>query len=283
MKKFLVCCSYFILTAAVSSAGFLMPSAMSSYQDQQIAVKIEHPAIEPMELTYSSSLIDTLRLLSQEHYYVEYPASGSSRSADEIYEIALDTVKQLKAYHISIPSSGISNHTVTLQLAIASVSHYSEIWGTDHTATDAAAGAANLLKNTGNTDKTKNKEASGISTAVVWSCSLSFEFGYYMNIWIDDKSGKAVAFMLFTEQTELAAYGKLDREEFISQVTAFAQDYYGLPAKSVQQENIQKDLSPFYANEYAISSISYIIQLKEESGKKIKMPLILQPELMMLN
>ena len=60
MKKFLITCFYLSVTLAVCAAGFLLPSALNNYQDRQIFAKIEHPAIEPTELTYSSSLYDTL-------------------------------------------------------------------------------------------------------------------------------------------------------------------------------------------------------------------------------
>ena len=70
MKKFFITCLYLSLTVAVCTAGFLLPSMLNDYQDRLIFAKIEHTAIEPPELTYSSSLFDTLRLLSKDHYFV---------------------------------------------------------------------------------------------------------------------------------------------------------------------------------------------------------------------
>lgn len=68
MKKLITACLCLLLTLAVTAAGFLLPSAMSAYQDRQTFSKIEHMSMEPLELTYSSSLYDTLRLLSKGHY-----------------------------------------------------------------------------------------------------------------------------------------------------------------------------------------------------------------------
>ncbi len=110
MKKFFITCLYLSLTVAVCTAGFLLPS------------KNEHTAIEPPELTYSSSLFDTLRLLSKDHYFVEYPSAGSSRTGEEIYAAACGLLKQLTEYGVLSPDSAydITTYTTALQLAIVS-------------------------------------------------------------------------------------------------------------------------------------------------------------------
>ena len=122
IKKIIVTCFYLALTLAVCTAGFLLPSVLNSYQDRQIFSKIEHTAMEPPELTYSSSLFDTLRLLSKEHYFVNYPSSGSKRTPEEICEKSLELIDSLNAYGFELKETA-SSYSATLQLAIVSVDY----------------------------------------------------------------------------------------------------------------------------------------------------------------
>lgn len=78
--------------------------------------------MELPELTYSSSLFDTLRLLSKEHYFVNYPSSGSKRTPEEICEKSLELIDSLNAYGFELKETA-SSYSATLQLAIVSVDY----------------------------------------------------------------------------------------------------------------------------------------------------------------
>lgn len=279
MKKFLITCFYLSLTLTICTAGFLLPSTLNAYQDRQIFAKIEHTAMEPPELAYSSSLYDTLRLLSQEHYFVDYPSKGSKRTADEINAIAADLIKQIQAYSITFPASDTvsASYTSTLQLAILSDGYqYTDVTGskTDVSSVDAfedpnAPGTENALD---------------ITTAVVWSCSVSFDNGCWIDIWIDDKSGKAVAVSMFTNQiyTLMSSGSEKELSEFASSIAGFSETYYGLPA-TLLEESITRSYNSLFEKNSSVIEASYTIQLKEEDGQLIQMPLRIRPECLVFN
>lgn len=277
MKKILITCFYLLITAAISASGFLLPAVISDYQDKQIFAKIDHTSMEPLELTYSSSLYDTLRLLSEGHYYVDYPLTGSSRTADEVYDIVLRLIGQFEDYGIILSDSGytVTNHTITLQLAIASDNNrYTDAFGT------AQESGFYTGEESGSTE---SDASSDITTAVVWACSVYFVSGYWMNFWIDDKSGSAVAFSMYTGQSVLSdSLNDSNLDLFVNRLTSFLQNYYGLPAESLPVSVIHS-ANPLFDKEVIPAEAGYTIQLKEDSGKLIHMPLRIHPEYMILN
>lgn len=275
LKKLLVTCFYLALTFAVCTAGFLLPSVLNDYQDKQIFAKIEHTAMEPPELTYSSSLFDTLRLLSREHYFVNYPSTGSKRTSEEIYAASLELLESLDAYgfQLSEPAAA-SNYTATLQLAIVSV---------DYPYSDGMQAVTSAV-DTESEKKASKEAASDITTAVVWECSIYFSSGYWINIWIDDKSGKAVACSMFTNQTYtlVSSCDKKLLDDFAAAVAKFSEDYYELPATVIEQPVIHSGNLMFEKNG-GVSEAAYTIQLKEENGSLIQIPLQLRREYVLFN
>lgn len=271
MKKLLITCIYLTLTLAVCAAGFLLPSTLNDYQDRQIFAKIEHTAMEPPELAYSSSLYDTLRLLSREHYFVEYPSAGSKRSSEEIYNIASDLIRQIKKnYMLPDLEDTDSNYTTSLQLAIISD-------GTQNTDSNPSEESAMA---------TEYSEAAAldITTAVVWNCSIYYQNGYWLSISIDDKSGKIVSFSMCTNQIAmLAAYGDEKAfDTFAASIAEFCEDYYELPTTSLQQ-SIIRSYNTMFEKSNSILEAYYTIQMKEEDGQTIQMPLRIYPDYMILN
>ncbi|MDE7313806.1 MAG: hypothetical protein K2N87_19645 [Eubacterium sp.] len=275
LKKILVTCFYLAFTLAVCTAGFLLPSILNDYQDRQIFAKIEHTAMEPPELTYSSSLFDTLHLLSQEHYFVNYPSTGSKRTSEEACAKSLEFIESLDAYGFQLSEPiAAANCSATLQLAIVSVdSPYPNIIQDVSSAVD-----------TEDAKKQAADTASDITTAVVWKCSIYYESGYWINLWLDDKSGKAVACSMFTDQIyALIHYGsKQQLDSFASTAANFLEDYYELPATLLEQSVIHSTY-PLFDKGGNVMEASYIIQLKEEDGNLIQIPLQLSQDCMILN
>ncbi len=279
MKKFLISCFYLSVTLAVCAAGFLLPATLGSYQDRQIFARIEHTEMEPPELTYSSSLYDTLRLFSKNHYFVDYPSVGSKRTDEEIYKTAAELVKQLQKYDVL--SSGftydITNYTTQLQLAILSEKTL---------LTDIADGQADAFPSGTGLTGQDDPEASApdITTAVVWSCSIYFDSGYWIDVWIDDKSGKAVSFSMFIEQTRaLACSGSRDiLDTFADAVASFAEHYYELPV-TVLEPSFVHSFNSLIEQDSGILEAYYTIQLKEEDSTTIQIPLKIRPECTILN
>jgi len=275
MKKFLITCFYLTLTLAVCAAGFLLPSALNDYQDRQIFAKIEHTAMEPPELAYSSSLYDTLRLLAKEHYFVEYPSTGSKRTEEEIYSIASDLTEQLKKYNVLLRQEyTISHYTTTLQLAIVS----DGMLNTDSGSTQDVSHAKSGLEEYSET------ASSDITTAVVWNCTIYYQSGCWLSVGIDDKSGKIVSFSLFTDRLLMLTSSDSEEElnAFAASIAEFCGDYYEMPAASLQQSVI-RSYDTISKTSNGIIEASYTIQMKEENGEKLQMPLRIFPDYMMLN
>ena len=201
MKKFLITCFYLSVTLAVCAAGFLLPSALNNYQDRQIFAKIEHPAIEPTELTYSSSLYDTLRLFTRAHYFVEYPSTGSKRTDEEIYTIASESIQLLQKYNVisSDLKNDITNYTTSLQLAVVTERN-------DYTNLINDQPYSSAIDAESSTQDESEPASVDITTAVVWSCSIYFKSGYWIDIWIDDKS--SVIFHVYRTDTGTGFFGQ---------------------------------------------------------------------------
>lgn len=289
MKKILTACFYLLLTFAVSSAGFVLPSALNAYQDRQIFAKIEHTAMEPLELTYSSSLFDTLRLLSQDHYFVDYPFAGSKRTEEEVYGIVSEMMDRLNEYEAlsSLPAYAITNYAISPQLAILS-DDQEKNYGNPTDSSKITIKDASQSQGDTQPQEDAQSPPSDITTAVVWLCSLYFDSGYWANFGIDDKSGKVVAFALFTEQTLalIDIQNEFGLNAFAESVAGFLQDYYELPTELVNQGMIHRYI-PNANSLFEQSSVTleahYIIQLKEENGNIIQIPLRTFPELIVLN
>lgn len=280
MKKFLITCFYLTLTLAVCAAGFLLPSALNNYQDRQIFAKIEHTAMKPPELAYSFSLYDTLRLLSQKHYFVEYPSAGSRRSSEEIYTIASDLTTQFQKYNIfsdlEDTEDTILHYATTLQLAIVS----DGMQDTDLTASEGypAADAEEGM------DVYSETSALDITTAVVWNCSINYQSGRWLSIGIDDKSGKMVSLSMYTDQISVLTSSGEEAalKAFAASIADFCRDYYELPATCLQQSVIHS-YNTIYEKNNGILEAYYTIQIKTEDGQTIQMPLRIYPDYMILN
>lgn len=277
MKKFLITCFYLALTLAVCAASFLLPSALNTYQDRQIFAKIEHTAMDPPELAYSTSLYDTLRLLCGPHYFVDYPSTGSKRTNEEIHTAAADLIEKLSEYNIvsADAKSHISNYASSLQLAIESENRLSDdinIAGSAQSGGSAAETEAEAESGP------VSEESSDIATAVVWLCSVTFDSGYWISLRMDDKTGKAVSLSICTERIQLMASTGCEPEldAFASSVAAFLEDYFELPANA-QKVNIVHPYVSLYDKSSSFEA-SYLIQLKEENGTVIQLPLHIYAE-----
>lgn len=278
MKRFLVTFLSVILTFAVSAAGFLLPQLLNEYQDERIFSTIEHSSIEPMEFTYSSSLLDTLRLISSGYFLVEYPATASRHSDDDIYQTSLHLVKTLKQYGIEIfdEDDAIINHETYLHLAIASNNTKTQ---TEASATDN--GDEKQAAQTGSMPQS-NSNSQEITTAVIWRCILYSANGYWVSFKIDDKSGEMIDFSIFSEQTIASAYSKTEIEKLVNSVCAFLENHYKLPADPILQK-MEPASTGFFEKQPFISETHYIIQFKETSGNLIQIPLRIHTNYLVMN
>lgn len=297
MKRIILTSFYLILTLMISAAGFFLPASLSAYQDQQILATIEHPSIEPMEFTYSSSLPDTLQLLARGCYYVDYPSTGSTRTTEEVFSIIRDIFKQLEDYGIAIfpLDASAASYNMSLQLAIASEdtdAKYgkSDADGSSSTATESTDGSQTPFskiaeKADRSNDKPNAAKSADLSTAVIWNCSIYDTAGYWADIKIDDKSGKLVAFNLTADQACFSIDSKANLNRLVKVFHKFLRRYYEMKTKAVLQNTIQAAYGIYGKSDRQppILEAEYIIQLTEESGNLIQIPFVIRTEHISLN
>lgn len=275
MKKFLVTSFYFALTAAVCAAGFWFPSALSKYQDEQIYAKIERPAVEPMTLTYSSSLHDTLQLLSNNYYSVEYPYASSIHTESEVHKIVSRLLKKFGKYGLltenllSGSGNAIQGQSATLSLAIAcdgapsGQSHASSISNSASATNDALPV----------TDSTVESRTTDYTTAVIWDCSIYFQDSSILLMSIDDKSGKLVGYNIYNAQVS-AYMDEKELSKYADAVAKFLKNHYGMKAHATLSELNEAPMQKIYDEEAFYIESTHSIKLTEESGDTIQLKLI---------
>lgn len=293
MKKILVTSFYFTVTAAVCMIGFWFPSALCKYQDEQIYAKIERPAVEPITLTYSSSLHDTLQLLKDEYYSVEYPYSGSIHTEKEIHEIISRLLKKFKKYGILtqnlLPDTGnaIKGQSATLSLAIASDNDPNNLPGGISSMSGNAFSSTltkpddTISNATSSTDASTSPDtiagqadstalATDYTTAVLWDCSVYFQDSSLLIMSIDDKSGKMVSFNFYNPQGIIRNMDEKQLSEYANAVAKFLKNYYGMKAHATLVE-LKK--IPYYDEKNLITESLHSIRLTDDSGNIIQLEL----------
>lgn len=287
MKKFFITCFYFTLALAATAASYRMPAASSFYQDQQMSAGVEYSKIEPTAFTYSSSLLDTMRLLSSNYYIVEYPLTGSSRAPKEIYQITLNAIKQLTNHGLTVFHSKepVLGYHATLQLAISKYSNTdnSQI-STDSGYPQAGNQSVDTISSSDPPDDAVEtaKDSMDITSAIIWQCYVYTADGIEANFKIDDKSGKVVGFCIWSYPNALLSDTN-KTSKIMDNLCAFAKDYYGLPAKIITEETASVTDAKSFKAEYETSTLYYYLELSEETSDKIHIPLQIYPDSWMLN
>lgn len=301
MKKIITACFYLILTSVVIAIVFFLPSTLFTYEDQQLLAKVEQTEIESVEFTYSYSLFDTLKLIASGFYTVEYPSSGATRTADEIYKITKDAFAKLNHYgekkgiFFLQPNDKIVDYATSLQLAISN-NYETNFISSDHNADDNPSSYAAEDTALSESSTTGNSQAAGITSATIWRCHLYTESGYLAEFRIDDKSGKIVGLFLWTNQENLANKRIWSTKALLDTIRSFLKDYYGLKAKIIPQDKTSTtdtDISqassgstsdPNYkTRQISAYSTTYIIRLTNEFGHSAQIPVKIAPEWIDLN
>ncbi len=284
-SKILFAGFYLLLAAVISTAGFLLPPAMSKYQDEQIFSKIEHSPIEPVEFTYSSSPLDTLVLMQSARSLVDYPVTAGIHSQEEIYKIAQKMIRQLQRHGITVfqKEETVLEHSENLRLAIAldTPSQTSSTSGSFQkdpvSVTDIPQDKETYSSKTGLSNDGDEDNSVDITTAIVWECRLYSYWGYSAVFWIDDKTEKLVDLNLYTEQTLRASEGSEEAAAMASAISNFLKDNYQVQAKCSPQAVFQNDAASYYGKLYDgqanKTESNYIIQLKDKSEKLVRIQL----------
>lgn len=287
MKKFFITCFYFTLALAATAASYRMPAASSFYQDQQMSAGVEYSKIEPIAFTYSSSLVDTIRLLSSDYYIVEYPLTGSSRTSKEIYQITLDAIEQLTDHGLTIFHSKehVLGYHATLQLAITKYSSTdnSQIT-TDSSYPQTGSQSDDTVSSSAQPEDAEETapDSMDITSAIIWQCYVYTTDGIEANFKIDDKSGKVVGFCIWSYPNTLLSDIR-QTSRVMKKLCAFAKDYYGLPAKTITKKIEAVTDEKSIKAEYETPTRNYYLELSEETGDTIRMPLQIYLDSWLLN
>ncbi len=265
IKKILITGFYFTVTAIVCAIGFRLPSAWCKYQDKQIYAKIERPKVEPITLTYSSSLYDTLQLLTGDYYFVEYPYAGSIHTEAEIHKIVSALIKKMERSGILTPNAlpyspnAIEGQSASLSLAIASDSG---VYNTKN-----GFQAAPTLG------------ASDYRTAFIWDCTVYFEDTSILLMSIDDKSGKLVGFNIYNSReisdymTDMERKGAPPHLKFANAVAKFLKKHYQMKTNAVWKETREPADKKIYDQNALPTEYVYSIKLTDDSGNTLQLPL----------
>lgn len=300
MKKIITTCFYLILTTAVITAIFFLPAALFRYEDQQLFAKVEHTEIEPVAFAYSYSLFDTLTLLSNKFYTVEYPSNGGTHTSDEICKITSDAFTRLNQYGqkqdivFLDAKDSIMNCSALLNLAISNTYDNSLAQnGGDIFDGQAASGQIPAPPSPEESDAADTSSSTDIISAAIWRCHLYSEYGYLSEFRIDDKSGKIVGIFLWNNPQNITT-SYWPTETLLKVLRDFLKNHYGMQVKINPQEESDVQITdsaaktyasdPAGATEEAVESEQvYDVSLTGEFEGPVHMTLKITPEFISLN
>lgn len=199
MKRF-VPVLFVFCTALAVAAGFFLPGLVSAVQDQELKTKINTYEAASLQFHPVAQLKDSLQLLSGEYTTVHLDG-GNNLDADGAHQAALNTLKFLTGHGaFGILSEGYPDHTETPILAVSA-------------------------------DKTMS--------AILWRCGLyNNRAGRWIDILIDDNSGKMLAFDIISDQKVVSGQATENVQEqahdFSYKLASICADYYGWKIEDVQ-------------------------------------------------
>ena len=219
MKRF-VPILFVFCTALAVTVGFFLPGFVSAMQDQELKTKVNTYEAANLQFHPVAQLKDSLQLLAGEYTTVNLDG-GSNLDADGAHQAALDTLKFLTEHGaVGILSEGYPGHTETPILAVSA-------------------------------DKTMS--------AILWRCGLyNDRAGRWIDILIDDNSGKMLAFSIISDQKVISGQAAKNVQEqahdFSSKLAGICADYYGWKIEDVQLgDAVQLDHSSGYSIKGSIS------------------------------
>ena len=231
MKRAIPIVLIFCALLAIVS-GFFLPSFVSAMQDQKLKTKVSTYETSSLQFHPVTQLKDSLRLLNGE-YTTEYLENGSNLDADGAYQAALDTMQFMAAQGAGgILSEEYPNHTEAPFLVVSA-------------------------------DKTMS--------AIMWRCSLYNKNLKWVDILIDDSSGKMLAFSMTSDQDVIDTQSTKDVKEkayeFSSKLADICSNYYGWKTENVQ---VNDDLPIDNLSGYSIKSS---IKMRDDGGDLVVFPL----------
>lgn len=232
MKRFIPILLIFCVLLAIVS-GFFLPSFVSAMQDQELKTKINTYETSSIQFHPVAQLKDSLRLLNGE-YTTEDRENGSHLDADGAHQAAVDTMQFMTAQGaVGILSEGYQGHTEAPFLVVSA-------------------------------DKTMS--------AIMWRCSLYSEnLNKWIDILIDDSSGKMLSFNMISDQDVIDTQSTKDVKEQAYELSSKQADvysnYYGWKIENVQVNDI---LPIANLSGYSIKST---IEMRDDEGNLVVFPL----------
>jgi hypothetical protein len=232
MKRAIPILLVFCALLAIVS-GFFLPSFVSSMQDQKLKTKVNTYETSSLQFHPVTQLKDSLQLLTGE-YTTEYLENGSNLDADGAHQAALDTMQFMKAQGAAgILSEEYQDHTEAPFLVVSA-------------------------------DKTMS--------AIMWRCSLyNQNLDEWVDILIDDSSGKMLSFNMISDQEILTGQSTEDIEgqayKFSSKLADIYSNYYGWKIEDVRVNGaLTKDNLSGYSTKGSI-------KMRDDEGNLVVFPL----------
>lgn len=282
-----------MLTAGVLAAGFFAPEAVTVVMDRQLETETAQFATESIQVESMEEISNVLRLVGNGYnsYDLEY---GVVREYAELEELAQKAVESMKNAGL-LEGGLFSSLDARPFIAISYSQSFWDAQGYGDSFSDAQTytgngqtsghfykdpevtiyedgkEAANAAKNAYDEEEASDgaqsedisegpwaaqgQNSRGNTAAVLWNCTLVGEQGEYLNLIIDDTSGKMVSFALQREEEPLEKRIQEFEEEWprlyevgqgfltqmMEQAGRFCQEYYELEFQGAEFENVDEN------------------------------------------
>lgn len=243
-----------LMTIILVISGFSLPTIVFSYQNRQIESRIDQFSMEQTQFYCSSSLIDTINLLKNGYYNLDFSREKAVSTAGEAYENVLDCMDELLACGFELcDKDNITSHYDSIFLAVANSGSVTE--------SNSQYDSDTIIE--GKTSSSSGRdETDYVTTAVIWEIVIDMEqSGTYMTFFFDDQNKKIVSFNIYFEEY----YAKYEDEiNFsIEGIINFITNYYGFDFVEIRESGKNYNYTDYNTISLAFS---------DSAGNEIEIP-----------
>lgn len=216
--------------------GALLPQSVLSFMNRKTELRTERKEIERINFNNSSSLMDSLKLISGS--YTEYRIKNNDLNftSKEIFKKNKELIKELGKYFKSVKLEGISSHRES-PVFIISDSGYNRVY-----------------------DQEKEQEVVLIKSTI-WKCSITAKNGAEWSIYIDDSTGIMVR-MVFYDPDSYKVHQR-DMDGYYEKFLDFCRGYYDFEVLASDYKIYTKP-----SDSVAIDETGEYLILKDKTNKE---------------
>lgn len=258
-----------LFSALCIAGGLLLPKAVFSYQNNAILSEVHKYSTDQAMLTYTSTLFETMELVSGDYYNLEYSQELASLTSDEAYNIGIEFLDSIDSNMFSPLGiqlhDSISTFSCDCQLAVKApkdkymASQYDAVSDVasdvaDDSGVTYSEGDTTVNENSDDSTETKISNSENL-TAIIWELILNYDNASYLRLIVDDNNKKVISFSF----TSKKGIGNVSNKEVyflaMDSLVPFFEEYYNVK------------LSEIYSDSYR-----YIFQLEDADGNIAKIP-----------